>query len=155
MIKYFVMDVDGTLTDGKIYIGNDGEKFKAFNIKDGYGITHILKAAGIEPVIITGRTSTIVEKRCRELGIEKFFQGQIEKMEILRTVLGDNGLEACAYIGDDIPDLICMKQVKMAGGKIGCPLDAISPIKNICDYISPNKAGEGAVRDFIDWLVEE
>lgn len=155
MIKYLVMDVDGTLTDGKIYIGDDGEIFKSFNIKDGYGITHILKAAQIEPIIITGRTSMIVKNRCKELGIKKVFQGEIKKLDILKSIIGNQKLDICAYIGDDIPDLECMKQIKNAGGKIGCPLDAVTSIKNICDYISPNRAGDGAVRDFIEWLVKQ
>ena len=74
MIKYLVMDVDGSLTDGKIYMGNFGESVKAFSIKDGYAINHIIRPAGIEPVIITGRTSQIVEKRCEEL--VKFIKGK-------------------------------------------------------------------------------
>ena len=71
MIKFLVMDVDGTLTDGKIYMGQSGEMMKAFNIKDGYGIHDILIPAGISPVIITGRKSEIVLNRCSELGIEQ------------------------------------------------------------------------------------
>lgn len=153
MTKYFVMDIDGTLTDGKIYIGDNGELFKAFNVKDGYGIANILKSVGIEPIVITGRTSTIVEKRCRELGINKIFQGKIEKTTILKSVLGNNDFGVCAYIGDDIPDLECMKLIKEAGGKTGCPSDAIDLIKDICDYVSHKKAGDGAVRDFIEWIV--
>lgn len=153
MVKYLIMDVDGTLTDGKIYIGNDGELFKAFNIKDGYGITHILKIKKIEPIIITGRKSSIVEQRCRELGIEKVFQGKMEKLDVLRDILKGEDLEKCSYIGDDIPDLSCMRAIKAAGGKIGCPSDAIDSIKDICDFISPYKAGDGAVRSFIEWLI--
>lgn len=151
-VKYFIMDVDGTLTDGKIYYGNNGESFKAFNIKDGYGIAYILKNADIEPVIITGRTSDIVEKRCKELGIKKIFQGKMQKMEVLESILENDGLDTCAYIGDDIPDLRCMMLIKAEGGKIGCPSDAIKEIRDIADFVSSNKAGDGAVRDFIDWI---
>ena len=75
MIKYLVMDVDGTLTDGKVYMGNQGEVFKAFSIKDGCGIHDILPKCKIEPIIVTGRKSKIVELRCQELGITKLFQG--------------------------------------------------------------------------------
>ena len=79
MIKYLIMDVDGTLTDGKIYMGPNGEAMKAFSVKDGYAINFILKPAGIVPIIITARTSQIVKLRCDELGIEKVYQGNLNK----------------------------------------------------------------------------
>jgi len=82
-IKYFVMDVDGTLTDGKIYMGENGEVCKAFNIKDGYGICHLLPAIGAKPIIITGRKSKILENRCRELGITELHQGIEHKKDLL------------------------------------------------------------------------
>lgn len=78
-IKYLVMDVDGTLTDGKVYIGNNGEICKAFCIKDGYGIRNLLIPSGIIPIIITGRESAIVFNRCRELGITRIYQGISDK----------------------------------------------------------------------------
>lgn len=152
-IKWLIMDVDGTLTDGKIYIGNKGEVFKAFNIKDGYGIAHILRGASIEPIIITGRESDIVRQRCFELGIKRVFQGSMDKTGVLESVIGKENYEMCAYIGDDEPDLMCMRQIKTKGGLVGCPSDAIEAIKEVCHYISPNKAGNGAVRDFIEWIV--
>lgn len=149
------MDVDGTLTDGKIYMGNNGEFFKAFNIKDGYGIAHILKNAGIEPIIITGRTSDIVVQRCLDLKIRKVYQGQIDKIPVLMDAIGGDSLETCAYIGDDEPDYKCMKLIKDAGGKTGCPADAIENIIEISDFVSSKNAGDGAVRDFIEWLIRE
>ncbi len=152
MIKYIVMDVDGTLTDGKIYVGQNGEAMKAFNIKDGCGINDILLPAGITPVIITGRISKIVINRCQELGISEIHQGVKNKVETLRAIV-DN-LQSVAYIGDDINDLPCMIAVKEAGGLIGCPSDAVEKVKMIADYIAPNKGGDGAVRDFIEWLVD-
>ena len=78
-IKYLVMDVDGTLTDGKIYMGENGEVMKAFNIKDGYAISYFLPSNGIIPIVITGRKSKIVENRCKELGITEVHQGCIDK----------------------------------------------------------------------------
>ena len=154
MIKYLVMDVDGTLTDGKIYIGNDGETFKAFNIKDGYGIAHILREINIEPIIITGRKSKIVEIRCSELNISKVYQGRMDKINVLKEAIGGDDFGACAYIGDDIPDLNCMKLIKSAGGILGCPIDAVDNIIAISDFVSEKKAGEGAVRDFIEWIAD-
>lgn len=151
MIKYLVMDVDGTLTDGKIYMSNSGELMKAFNIKDGCGIHDILIPAGIIPVIITGRSSDIVLNRCKELGIIKVYQGVKNKLEKLQSLTTD--FSTVAYIGDDINDLPCMEPIKSAGGLIGCPDDAVGQIKLISDYIAPHKGGDGAVRDFIEWLV--
>lgn len=151
-IKYLVMDVDGTLTDGKIYMGNDGEVMKAFNIKDGCGIHDILIPAGITPIIITGRSSRIVENRCGELGINEIHQGVSNKIEKLRSITDD--FSTVAYIGDDINDLSCMKPVKEAGGVIGCPKDAVEKVKAISDFISANNGGEGAVREFIEWILE-
>lgn len=145
------MDVDGTLTDGKIYIGDSGEIFKAFNVKDGYGIYNIALPAGIEPVIITGRVSEIVSNRCKEIGIKKIFQGVKNKSDILQNIVPN--LSQVAYIGDDINDFECMKMIKNAGGRTGCPKDAVKKIKKMVDYISEYNGGEGAVRDYIEWLL--
>ena len=153
MIKFLVMDVDGTLTDGKIYISPYGEAMKAFNIKDGCGIHDILMPAGITPVIITGRTSDIVLNRCKELGITEVYQGVRDKIGKLKEITDD--LKAVAYIGDDINDLSCMKPIKDAGGIVGCPADAVKSVQNMADYVASHNGGDGAVRDFIEWLVRE
>ncbi len=153
MIKYFVMDVDGTLTDGKIYMGNEGEMMKAFSIKDGCGIHDILIPNNITPVIITGRSSVIVENRCKELGITSFYQGVSNKIEKLLSITSN--LSEVAYIGDDINDLSCMKPVKEAGGKIGCPSDAVAEVTGLADFVSTKKGGDGAVREFIEWIVAQ
>ncbi len=153
MIKYLVMDVDGTLTDGKIYMGNDGEMMKAFNIKDGCGIHDILIPAGITPVIITGRTSMILENRCKELGITTLYQGISNKIEKLLEITTD--LSSVAYIGDDINDLSCMEPIKAVGGLVGCPVDAVKKVIDIADYIAEHNGGDGAVRDFIDWIINK
>lgn len=147
------MDVDGTLTDGKIYMGMDGELCKAFNIKDGCGIHDIAIPNGIIPIIITGRTSQILENRCKELGITSLHQGVSDKVEKLNLVTDD--FSAVAYIGDDINDLFCMNLVKEAGGIVGCPKDAVKKVLNISDFISTKNGGDGAVREFIEWLMEE
>ena len=148
------MDVDGTLTDGKIYMSNQGEFCKAFNVKDGCGIRDILLPKGIAPVIITGRTSQIVENRCKELLIEEVYQGVKNKVEILEKLLREKGgsYSSVAYIGDDINDLSCMKAIREEGGIVGCPMDAADEVKMLADFVSGKKGGEGAVREFIDWL---
>ena len=152
-IKYLVMDVDGTLTDGKIYMGIHGEMMKAFNIKDGYGIHDIAIPSGILPVIITGRTSEIVKNRCRELGIQQIYQGIRNKIDQLNCIVED--LSKVAYIGDDINDLSCMIPVKEAGGIVGCPADAVEKVKTIANFVATHSGGDGAVRDFIEWLIKE
>lgn len=151
-IKYLVMDVDGTLTDGKIYMSEQGELCKAFNIKDGCGIHDLAMKSGIVPVIITGRRSTIVLNRCKELGITEVYQGIENKIEKL-AALAPN-LSIVAYIGDDINDLTCMERVKKAGGLVGCPKDAVKLVIEIADYVSDYNGGDGAVRDFIEWILE-
>lgn len=154
-IKYLIMDVDGTLTDGKIYMGNAGEMFKAFCVKDGCGIHDLLIPNGIIPIIITGRESKIVENRCNEIGITEFYQGVSNKLDKLDEILRERQYSYCnvAYIGDDINDLACMQEVKEAGGVVGCPADAVDKVRVISDFISSKNGGEGAVREFIEWLL--
>lgn len=151
LIKYLIIDVDGTLTDGKIYIGNNGELFKVFDVKDGYGIQNIAIPHGIEPIIITGRESVILQNRCRELGIKRVFQGVNDKIHKLKLITKD--FSEVAYIGDDLNDLECMKSIKNGSGLIGCPANAVKDVKEISDYISSRDGGDGAVREFIEWII--
>ena len=155
MVKYLVMDVDGTLTDGKVYISAAGELMKAFSIKDGYGIRNILIPAGIRPIIITGRKSDILEYRCSELGITDIYQNINDKASILEIVSQkyNASLSEIAYIGDDMNDMPCMIKLIENDGIVGCPADAVAPVKNIATYVSERKGGEGAVRDFIDYIL--
>lgn len=154
MVKYLIMDVDGTLTDGKIYMGPDGEAIKAFSVKDGYTINHILKPMEIIPIIITARKSSIVQHRCDELGIKEVHQGKMDKLTVLKEIVGKENMGSCAYFGDDLLDLNCMLPIKEAGGVIGCPSDAVQEIRAVADYICINKAGEGALREFAEWMVK-
>lgn len=160
-IKFLVMDVDGTLTDGKIYMSDVGEAMKAFDVKDGYGIKNILPKYGIIPIIITGRESKIVENRCRELEIKYVYQGVFNKKKQLQQLLDaynekthtDYHWNNIAYIGDDVLDIDCMKAVKEAGGLVGAPADAVDEVIKMADYISIRNGGNGAVRDFIARIV--
>lgn len=153
-IRFLVMDIDGTLTDGKIYMGQEGEAMKAFDIKDGCGIFLILPELEITPVIITARESRIVENRCREINIRDIYQGTKNKLETLGELIEEKNadLSCVAYVGDDLPDMPCMEAIKNAGGIVMCPADAIPEIKAISDYVSSKKAGEGAIRDCITFL---
>lgn len=160
-IRFLIMDVDGTLTDGKIYMGEHGEIMKAFNIKDGCGIKDILPECGIIPVIITARQSKMLELRCNELDITELYQNTRDKPGQLERILekysyAENvqySYANCAYIGDDILDIPCMKKIKDAGGLIGCPADAVPQVLEIADLISEKSGGDGAVRDFIESLI--
>jgi 3-deoxy-D-manno-octulosonate 8-phosphate phosphatase (KDO 8-P phosphatase) len=147
-MKMLVMDVDGTLTDGHIYVGSEGEMMKAFHVQDGYGIAHILPRFGITPVIITGRSSRIVEKRAAELKIAHLHQGIGDKLAKLQEVAAELGAtaEEIAYIGDDVNDLDCIRYC----GLTACPADAVPVVRNSVKYICSRNGGSGAVREFID-----
>lgn len=157
MIKTLVMDIDGTLTDGKIYMGVSGEVMKAFSIKDGYGIHDILPEYGIIPIVITGRSSSITENRCQELGISKLYQGVHDKSGQLNSILRELTLSMSevAYIGDDLNDYSCMQMIKSSGGIIACPNNAVQKVKDIADFVSTYNGGDGAVREFIEWITEK
>lgn len=149
-IKMLVMDVDGTLTDGHIYVGAEGEMMKAFHVQDGYAIAHILPEMGITPVIITGRSSKIVEKRAAELKITHLHQGVADKLSKLKEVAAELGVtaEEIAYIGDDVNDLDCIRYC----GYTACPADAVPEVLGAVDYVCKRNGGRGAVREFIDLL---
>lgn len=149
-IRALAMDVDGTLTDGGLYIGEDGEMMKRFHVKDGYAIHDLLPAMKIIPIIITGRTSEIVNRRCSELGITRLIQGSTDKVEDLKKILARDNIDIMetAYIGDDLNDYDCMRQV----GLKGCPSDAVDGIKEIADYVTIRSGGNGAVREFVEWI---
>lgn len=155
-IKALVMDVDGTLTDGKIYMGTDGECAKAFDVKDGAGIVLLLPQYSIVPIIITARTSRILENRCKELKISELHQKCTNKNEKLLEVIGryNIGLDSVSYVGDDLTDIPCMESVKQSGGIVMCPANAIPEIKALADYVSGFKSGEGAIRDCINFILQ-
>lgn len=148
-IKMLVMDVDGTLTDGKINISPNGEIMKSFNVKDGYGILQMI-SEGVRPVIITGRTSQIVQTRAKELKIEDLYQGISDKLSKLKAITEQYGitLEEVAYIGDDVNDLDCIK----ACGFTACPNDALDEVKEYVSYVCWKDGGNGAVREFIQQI---
>ena len=141
MIKLVLLDVDGTLTDGGIYRGNNGEELKRFNVKDGYAIVNAQKL-GIEFGIITGRKSELVEIRSNELKIKYLYQGISEKTVILEEI---------AYMGDDLNDILIMKQ----SGLTGAPKDAADEVIQIVDFVSEKNGGSGAVREFVEYILKK
>ena len=150
-IKLFVMDVDGTMTDGHIYIDATGEMMKAFDVKDGYAIYHMLPAHNIIPVIITGRSSDIVSTRAKELKIAELYQGVSDKLAVLAAVAAKYGVTPAeiAYIGDDLNDLAAMSYC----GYTACPADAVVAVRKAAKYVCKANGGRGAVREFVEYLL--
>ena len=152
-IRLLVMDIDGTLTDGRIYIGAEGEVMKAFDVRDGYGIANILPSLDITPVIITGRKSQIVEVRAKELNITELYQGVGDKLAKLKEVAEKyNAIPSeIAYIGDDLNDLGCIAYCGLAA----CPGDAVEEVKKSVDYVCQHQGGRGAVREFVIYIFDQ
>lgn len=150
-IKLIVLDVDGTMTDGGVYIDSNGVELKKFNIKDGAGIL-MAEAVGIDFMILTGRKSVCVEKRAKELKIKYLEQNVSDKGSFLKKFIDDNLLDKTeiAYIGDDLNDLSCMKMI----GVSACPIDAVDEIKEVCDFVLPIKGGNGVIRAFVELLLK-
>lgn len=147
MIKLFAMDVDGTLTDGKINISENGELFKSFNVKDGLGIKLLLEH-NIVPAIITGRKSKIVLNRAKELGVAHVYQNIGNKKEFIIDLCNklNISLDEVAYIGDDLNDLEVLECVKRSYA----PCDSAIQIINTVKFVCSKKGGEGSVREAID-----
>lgn len=150
-IKYILLDVDGTMTDGSIIIDNNGLESKKFNVKDGFAIANAIKN-GIEIGIVTGRQSNVVEYRARELGIREIWQGIKDKSKIFEYIKEKYKLtqEEIAYMGDDINDYPIISKV----GFKGTTNDGAKEIKSIADFISISNGGDGAVREFVEAILE-
>lgn len=150
-IKLFICDIDGVFSDGRIYLGNDGEELKAFHTKDGYGIK-ALDASGVDVAVITGRKSNIVQTRMTALNVKHIVQGEENKLPALKNILHKLNLtpEQVAYIGDDMPDFECMSYV---GFSIAVN-DAHPQIVNIANYTTFTRGGFGAVREVCDLIMQ-
>lgn len=150
-IKFLLLDVDGILTDGKIIIDSHGNELKAFHIHDGHGI-YLLKKAGIEAGIISGRSSKAVEYRAKELNITEVYQGVLDKVSVYKQIKARYKLsdEDVAFIGDDLIDLPLLRMV----GLSATSADAVSDVKEAVDIITEKNGGEGAVREVIDFIMK-
>ena len=151
-IKLFATDVDGTMTDAGMYYTEDGIELKKFNFRDGMGFK-LLREAGIKTAIITSETSEIVKKRADKLKVDYLSMGSWEKLDFVKNICKDLDitLDEVAYVGDDINDIELLQAVKYKA----CPNDAVKKVKEIEDIIIlENKGGEGAVREFIELLLE-
>lgn len=149
-IKLLILDVDGVLSDGFIYMGNNGEELKAFNVRDGYGIRCAL-TSNIEVAIITGRKAKLVEDRCKTLGITHLYQGQSDKLLAYRELLAKLTLtpEDVAYVGDDLIDWPVMAEI----GLSVAVADAHPLLIPRADYVTRIAGGRGAVREVCDLLL--
>ncbi|MCF6765081.1 HAD-IIIA family hydrolase [Thiotrichales bacterium 19S3-7] len=150
-IKLIIYDVDGVMTDGRIILGNHpDDELKHFNVKDGLGIK-LLQKLGIKQVILTGKQSTLVEKRFTHLGIDAIYQGRGNKIKTFEEIIARFHIKADAIlmVGDDLPDLALMK-------RCGCSItvnDAHPWLFEYVDYISKAKGGKGAVREITDLIL--
>ncbi len=150
-IKLIVFDVDGVLTDGKLYLGENGNEYKAFNTRDGLGLV-MLKNAGYHVAVITGRSSKIVSERMEALGINYLYQGQENKKEALMDILGKLGLspEESAYLGDDLIDLPAMNRV----GLSIAVNDAHPFVIKSAHAVTENRGGKGAAREVCEFILK-
>jgi 3-deoxy-D-manno-octulosonate 8-phosphate phosphatase (KDO 8-P phosphatase) len=146
-----LLDVDGVLTDGGIILIGRDEEAKRFDVQDGMGIT-IARAAGLKVGIVTSRSSSVVERRAKELNMDELFQGAKRKIEVLEQLVKKYsiGPSQVAYMGDDIQDIAIMRRV-------GIPIavqNAVRPVKECSMYVTQACGGHGAVREAVDWLLD-
>lgn len=150
-IRLVVFDVDGVLTDGSLYLGDDGQEYKAFHSRDGHGMK-MLKHTGVQIAVITGRTSQVVVHRMANVGVEHVYQGHTDKLPAFEALLAKLGLAAqqTAFVGDDVVDLPAMRR---AGLAIAVQ-DAHPLVKAHAHWQTPNRGGRGAARDVCELIME-
>ena len=149
-IKLLIFDVDGVLTDGSLFYGDDGQEYKAFNSRDGHGIK-MLRQTGIDAAILTGRTSQVVLHRARNLGISQIIQGSHDKLPSYEAMLAETGLkpEETAYMGDDVVDLPVLRRCGLALTVPEAPLEVLRRVH----YVTRAPAGRGAAREVCELLM--
>lgn len=155
-IRLLLLDVDGVLSDGRLYFGNSGEEIKAFNILDGMGIK-LLQNSGVQVGIITGRTSQLLERRANNLGIKLLVQGREDKLTALTELLEnkpsgleDITLDQIAFMGDDLPDLAVIRRVGLG---LTVP-NGHTEVQRNALWQSQRNGGEGAVREACDFILQ-
>ncbi len=150
-IRLVIFDVDGVLTDGSLYLADDGQELKAFNSRDGHGMK-MLQETGVEIGIITGRTSKVVETRMQSLGVKYLYQGQQEKLPAFEELLKKLSLtpDQVAYVGDDVVDLPILIRVGLAIAV----QDAHNLVKQHSHWTTPNPGGRAAARDVCEMIMQ-
>ncbi len=151
-IKYLVIDVDGTMTDGGIYYDHSGNEFKKFCTKDAAGFFAARKA-GVRLIVLTGRECGATKRRMDELGADYLYQNIKDKASFLQSFMEEHHIrkEELGYIGDDLNDVLPMKMA----GFVGCPKDSCREILEMADYVSTVEGGHGAVRDVVEHVLRE
>lgn len=149
-IRLVICDIDGVFSDGRIYLGNSGEEFKAFHTRDGFGVKALLNA-NIPVAVITGRNSKIVESRMTALGVQHIYQGCEDKSTAFNELKTTYNIEdnEIAYIGDDMPDLPLIKKVGLGVAV----KDAHPLVCHHANFITFNSGGFGAVRELSDLIL--
>jgi 3-deoxy-D-manno-octulosonate 8-phosphate phosphatase (KDO 8-P phosphatase) len=149
-IKLAIFDVDGVLTDGRLFFDHAGHEFKAFHARDGHGLK-LLQLSGVETAVISGRTSAAVALRCESLGIRHVYQGFQDKLAALEHLIGVTGFECSqiAYVGDDVLDLPIMRKVRLAVAV----QDAHFVVKRYAHWITKSPGGLGAAREVCDLIM--
>lgn len=150
-VRLVIFDVDGVLTDGSLFIGDDGQEYKAFHSRDGHGMKMLL-STGVEIAIITGRTSQVVRHRMESLGIQHVYQGCTEKLPFFEELMAKLGLSPheVAYVGDDVVDVPVMRRVGLAVAV----QDAHPLARQNAHWITPHNGGRGAARDMCELIME-
>ena len=150
-IKLLLLDVDGVLTDGRLYYGNSGEEMKAFNIQDGLGIK-LLQQGGVQVGIITGRVSALLQRRADELGIDPVIQGREDKLTALNELLQtmDISMDEIAFMGDDLPDLAVIRRVGLGI----TPANGSTTNASRALWQTAKGGGHGAVREVAETILE-
>jgi 3-deoxy-D-manno-octulosonate 8-phosphate phosphatase (KDO 8-P phosphatase) len=150
-IRLLICDVDGVLTDGSLFFGDDGQEYKAFNSLDGHGIK-MLQESGVQVAIITGRTSNVVLHRMKNLSVSTIYQGQSDKLVGYQQLLDELNIQAdeIAYMGDDVVDLPVMIRV----GLSVAVANAHELVKEHADMTTKQSGGHGAVREFCDFIIK-
>ena len=150
-VRLLVLDVDGVLTDGSVWIGGSGEEMKRFFIRDGYGIK-LLQKLGIEIAVISGRHSEATLTRTRELGIEHVIQGNVDKIPAFEDLLKTLGLQddEVAFVGDDWMDVPLLQRVGFAAAVA----DATKEARAVAHYVTVHPGGRGAVREITDMILD-
>lgn len=151
LIKLIIFDVDGVLTDGSLFVGDDGQEYKAFHSRDGHGIT-MLQRTGVQIAIITGRVSRVVEHRMAELGIDHVYQGRREKLPTFKQLLKELRIkpEQTAYVGDDVVDLPVLTRVGLAIAV----QDAHPLVKRHAHWVTASGGGRGAGREVCEMIMD-
>ncbi len=150
-IRLLVLDVDGTLTDGRLYYGKDGEALKAFDVRDGHGLRLLSMYGGVKLAVLTGRRADLVMARCRELSIEHVVGSARAKGKAIGELALSLGipLEQTAFMGDDVNDLPALQRVALSLA----PADAAVEVLEAVDYVTARAAGRGAVREVCELLL--